>query len=186
MSTTTYANVKGLDELTRLFKEIPAETSKRVLKKGPSAAAKYVRDAVKAATPVGRGPKRRKGETVQAGTLKRSVFYFYKKRDSNANQAVFAVTFRRRTKKLEMDGFYAPWVEFGHRIVARFKGKYTDYALRGKKRMTGLAKRRRQSKGRVPAHPFFEPAVTAAAARAVDLQVEAMQVEMAKVVREKA
>ena len=122
---------------------------------------------------------RKEGKTVQPGALKRGAFYFFARRDSSANQAVFRVTYRRKT------AFYAPWVEYGHRIVARFKGKYTDYPVRGKGRLTGLSQRRRASTGRVPPHPWFEAAARSAAARTIDVQVEAGELEVRKIVNER-
>ena len=172
-------NVQGLADLKRAFDGIVADSRKRVLRKMASAGGRYMRDQVRAATPVGKAPTRKEGKTVQPGALKRGAFYFFARRDSSANQAVFRVTYRRKT------AFYAPWVEYGHRIVARFKGKYTDYPVRGKGRLTGLSQRRRASTGRVPPHPWFEAAVRSAAARTIDVQVEAGELEVRKIVNER-
>lgn len=161
-------NVKGLDELNAIFRDIPIEAQKRVLRKGASAGARYVRDAVKAAAPTGKGPKRRKGEVVAPGLLKKSAFYFFKRSNSNAGQAVFVVSFRK-------EAFYQAWVNNGHRIVPRAR----------KSAAKTLRIRRRNASGTVPPHPFFEQAVTAAANRALEIEVEVMGAEMSAIIAEK-
>lgn len=168
-------NVKGLAELAATFKNITDKTQKRVLRRGASAGSAYLKSVVQAAAPIGKGPKRRGGQTIQPGTLKRSAYRFFKRADSNANQAVFVVSFRqgKKQQKSNRDAYYAAWVERGHRIVPR-KGKS------GLK----LSQRRRAPTGTVPPHPFFEQAVTGAAQRTAEVQVEAMTKEMQRVVSE--
>jgi len=161
-------NVKGLAELKRSFDGIVAESKKRVLRKMGSGGGKYMRDAVRTATPVGKGPTRKKGTTRAPGTLKKSAFYFFARKDSNPGQAVFRVSYRQKT------GYYAAWVDSGHRIVGK----------KGPKKTT-IRARRAASNARVPAHPFFEQAVTGAAARTIEVMVEAGTAEMQKIVSEK-
>lgn len=162
-------NVKGLAELTRTFQGIVGETRKRVLRRGASAGARYMRSVVKAATPIGKGPKRRKGQMVPRGNLRNAAFYFFDRRDSNENQATFRVTFRKKT------GFYASWVDGGHPIVPRH-GKGLGPTLRH---------RRMNANRQVPPHPFFEAAVTSGAERTLEVEVAAMDAELKKIISEK-
>lgn len=110
--------IHGLDELNRKLKALPDKIRKNSLRRAANAGAAIVRDEAKRTVP----PVRR------TGTLRRAAYTKYLNRNSNANQVVYIVSFRRGKnqqsvgkKKLNRDAFYASWVEFGHRIVPRSK-----------------------------------------------------------------
>lgn len=179
--------ISGLEHLKAEFARIPIDAGKKVLRKGASGGATVVRDAVQAAAPI--GPLKRKGGH-QPGTLKRSVLIKFKREDSNDNQAVFIVTFRKGKSaqgglnrkgnvfRLSTDAYYAPWVERGHRIVPRaskFKGALTFG--------TSKTERRKGGSGSVPPHPFMEPAFNASRDTALAAMIGSMSDEMVKVLR---
>lgn len=160
--------VTGLDSVKSLFEKVPREFKKRGLRKMAGAGATTMRDAVRAATPVGKGPTRKKGIIRPPGTLKQSAFRYYARRQSGDTQAVFVVTYRKKT------GYYASWVDQGHKIVTRKSVKNP-----------GTIRSRRSSSSRVvPPHPFFEQAVTGAATRTAQTMGDAGQSEARVILRE--
>ena len=154
---TDVVRVEGLYELKLKLDTLPAALQKKALRGALSAAAKQARDAARAAAPIGKGPRRRGGRTVPAGTLKRSAMVAFDRRQSNATQAVYRVTFRRGKKqqKGNRDAYYASWVEFGHRIVPR---KPKGAAWRRKKGIVSafsLGGRRASATGQVAGRRFL-------------------------------
>lgn len=109
-----------------------------------------------------------------SGTLRRSLVAAYSRKRSQKNVVQVALVRARagikyrpkervtrkgkHTSTKNADAYYAGWVEFGHKVVGRFKGKYEDYPVRGRGRLTGLATRRRASKTKVRPYPYLAPA----------------------------
>ena len=159
--------VEGLRELKLKLDRLPADLQKKALRGALSAAASQARDAARALAPIGKGPRRRGGRTVPAGTLKRSAIVAFDRKQSNQTQAVYVVTFRRGKKhqKGNRDAYYASWVEFGHRIVPRKpKGSF----WRRKKGIVSafsLAGRRVNATGSVPGRRFLTNSFSAGRAR---------------------
>jgi len=141
--------VRGLEELKANFARIGAEIGPAVLKPTSAAGASVIRAGARSSSAF----------YDHTGILRRSIIMKFIREESNATQAVFYVTARKgksaRSKlkasshgatyaTLSSDAFYAGWVERGHKVVHRFKGKYEDFPLFGRKRRTGLTDRRRQ------------------------------------------
>ncbi len=138
----TRQHVTGLAELKRNFDAMPGDLRRLALGRGALAGALATRPFVRTLTPIGPRGRKRKGRLVEPGLLRASLITVADRRKSNDTQSVVILRFREKKA-----AYYAKWVERGHRIVARFKGKYTDYPLRGRGRLTGLAKRRRSPVG---------------------------------------
>lgn len=177
-------NVKGLPELTALFTRIPNEVKKSTLRKGPSAAAAFLRDKVRAAAPLGKQSHRRgRGLVIPPGTLKRAVARIFRREGTTDAQAVYAVIVRqgkgaqakigKSGRQLsDHDAFYAGWVERGHKIVPRGRGLFAK----------SLKARRVGPTGSVPPHPFFEPTVRANATPTIELMVSTMQADVKSII----
>lgn len=136
------AEVEGLDETLRDLRKLDETIQRKVLRRSVYAGARLVRDKVKATAP------------VETGTIKRAVVHKFARELSKDGAQTYVVTLTRGKKYQRVgkkgrnqDAYYWPWVEYGHRIVAR-KGK--DGGT--------LRARRRAATGSVPPHPFFEPA----------------------------
>lgn len=110
--------VNGLRELRVKLKRLPLDIRKKVANKAVGSAARLVKAAAQQATP------------VRTGTLRRSAIVNYRRKDSTDDKTVYIVTYRRgkrfqarvtaKGRKIaNRDAFYAPWVEFGHKIVPR-------------------------------------------------------------------
>ena len=181
--------VRGLPELKGMFARITVEVGAKVLKRGVSSGAKIVKRAVLVAAQ----PLRK------SGTLARSIIVKSIPEESNATQSVYYVLARKgkylqkgqeygkadaqgkRKKRAESsDAYYAAWVERGHRNVARYKGKYTDYKIRGKGRLTGLRRRRAASTTSTKAHPFMSTGFASAKTLAAQKMVGVMTAEIKK------
>lgn len=117
MSVTV--EVKGLRELRARLRQLPLDVRRKVANKAVGKAARLVKRAAVAATPLG-----------ATGTLRRAAITNYRRKDSTDDKTVYIVTYRRgkrfreriskRGKRIaNRDAFYAPFVEFGHRIVPR-------------------------------------------------------------------
>lgn len=160
-------HVEGLRELKLKLDRLPADLQKKALRGALSAAARQARDAARAAAPIGKGPRRRGGRTVPAGTLKRSAMVAFDRRQSNATQAVYRVTFRRGKKqqKGNRDAYYASWVEFGHRIVPRKPKGAWWRRKKGIVSAFSLAGRRVTAGGTVPGRRFLTNSFAAGRAR---------------------
>jgi hypothetical protein len=107
------------------------------------------------------------------GTLKLAIYAARLSSQCTSTDEVWIVGVRsgkgetRGKDKASVDAYYAKWVEYGHMSVARFKGSYTDYPLRGKGRLTGLALRRNAATTFVQARPYMRPAFESKKAEAV-------------------
>lgn len=171
--------IKGLDELNRKLKELPIKLQKTIVRKALGAGSQVIKKAAIALAPISSMPvHRRKGRVTQPGVLKAAAIVKFVREQSNDTQSVEIITFRRGPKAQRVgktasnkDAFYASWVEFGHKIVPRFKGKYTDYRLYGRKRLTGLRTRRRAAEAaggaRVAGRRFLTQAFTNAGHQAL-------------------
>lgn len=156
-------NLQGFNELTAKLREMPDNINRNALRAAVSSGAALVRDETKLRAPVKSGVLRRSlyiKQVRELSELTRQTF-FIGARQGRKEQAV-------GKKRLNRDAYYGKWVERGHRIVARFKGKYTDYKIRGRGRLTGLAVRRAAPIGYVPPQPFLYPAFLAKREAAID------------------
>lgn len=142
--------VEGLKELAAKLKTLPAAIQKKVLRKGLSAAAQVIKKAAIANAPVAAAPIKRGGGIVtRPGTLKSAAIVKFLRSESNEQQAVYIVTFRRGKKAQRIgkkatnkDAFYASWVEFGHRVVPRSTRLGRDKRGRSINRFTLVARRK--------------------------------------------
>lgn len=166
----TFTYIKGMAELKRDYDALPADLRRLALKRGAYAGAAATRPAVYARTPI--APKRRfvGGRARAPGLLKASLITVFDGRRSNDTQAVYLLRFREKKA-----AYYAKWVERGHRIVPRFKGKYTDYPLRGRGRLTGLAKRRAAATGFVPGRFMLQRGFASSQQQALNAMLDALQ-----------
>lgn len=166
MSAAFSIKIDGLAALERRLRELPDRIAKNALGGSVYAGAKVIRDEARLRAPVYTG-KVSRGHPPP-GTLKRSIILKHIREQSGRERQTYFVTVRKgkryrnqgKKKNLSQDAFYWWWVEFGGvRHTARFKGAYSDYALKGKQRKTGIALRRRQRTG-LPsiARPFMRPA----------------------------
>ena len=163
--TTELVHVQGLAELEKRLAALPTLLARTALRKAVSKGAAVIRDAARAAAPIAAAPHRRaRGVVVAPGTLKRAALIRFVRELSNDQQVEYIVAFRRgkRQQKGNRDAFYAPWVEFGHRIRPR----------RGAKGGGG---------GSVPPHPFFGPAFADSKYRALQVIEDTLRTEIAKV-----
>ena len=99
-------NIKGLDKLREALLELPKGIAKNVLRGSVNAGASVVRAEVKNRVP------------VKTGTLKRAIYQKQIRERSNNEQQTFFVGVRqgrsaKKTKKGNIDGWYAKFVEFG-------------------------------------------------------------------------
>lgn len=157
--------VHGLPELKAALAGIVPKLRVRVLRNSLAAGARLVQSAQRAKAPVisASALAVKKGYR-KPGTLKSAISVRTSKRDRRAGDVGVFVNVKpsrrgNRGAKNPNDPFYWPWVEWGHRIVARFAGKYTDYKIRGRGRLTGIAKRRRASTGWVIGRRFITAGV---------------------------
>lgn len=190
--------VKGLPELAAHLKTLPAKIRRTCLRNGVAAGARLVRDQAKRNAPISSGMRLRKGTAriggkrvqgqykVPPGTLRRAALLKFVKEESNDTQVNYIVTFRkgRNQQARGRDAFYASWVEFGHKIVARFKGKYTDYKIRGRGRLTGISLRRRQATAsgrRTKGARFLTSAIDQLQATARDRMIRTIRTDLLKI-----
>lgn len=126
--------IKGLDEVKRVFRELPKEIARQALRGALLDGAQPLRDAARAAAPK-RGfwpPKRRKGRVVPPGILRRSIVARVRTRPRSGDMTVSIGALK--------SAFYWHFLEFGHRLVR------------------GGRKRTRRVIGQVAAKPFLRPA----------------------------
>lgn len=135
--------VQGLKELQQKLARLPADVSKKLLRKSVGTAAGNAKRDAQAAAP------------RRTGTLHRAALVKFDRQQSNATQAVFLVTFRKgkklqkgaaigksgKVRRASADAFYASWVEFGHKIVPRSK----RVARKGKLRNAATVRARRSA-----------------------------------------
>lgn len=170
----TQTKIIGLDELKARFALLPTDISKKVLRKMGSAGARVIKTAVIAGTPVAAQPHRR---GVSPGLLRRAAIIKFVREQSSVDQATYIVTYRQGKKaqsigkrQVNLDAFYARWVERGHKIVPRSKRVGT----RGGKARYAESKRARQQKaaGRVAGLFFFAAALRVSQAKALTAMVD--------------
>jgi HK97 gp10 family phage protein len=112
----------NLPDFLRQLREFGDDVTKKVVRAGISAAGQIFKRQVIQLAPVYQGPTRKGRE---AGTLRRNIIVKrLRPRDGEERQFVGVRTGRSRPRKgapikSALLPFYAPWVEKGHRIVAR-------------------------------------------------------------------
>jgi HK97 gp10 family phage protein len=176
--------VIGLDSLNAKFKQIPVDVARKVLRKGPGAAAQLIK---RAARPFIHN---------RTGTLSRSLISKFLREESNDTQAVYIVTARKGKKlqkgqkvgkgirKTNLDAYYASWVEFGHKIVPR-RGKAEPFSKR-KRGVVGrgtLRARRAAATGFVAGRRFLTPALANNTNQAIEAMKTAIAREFDRVIR---
>lgn len=114
-------NISGLKELQAAIKELPANIAKNVLRGAVNAGATVIREEAKARAPKSEGPAI-KGQPMP-GTLKRALYQKQIREKSSAVLQTFFVGVRqgrsaKKTKKGNLDAWYARFVEFGTRKMA--------------------------------------------------------------------
>lgn len=203
MANESIVTVTGLDDIARNLRSVTDKVRDRSSRKATAAGAQVIarRARANAAT------------RSKSGTLQRSIVSTRNVRLSKrgvietssvrplrgrryASREVLRNTKAKRRPRGKMslgkrvvmtksrDAFYARWVEEGHRIVARYKGKYEDYKQRGKGRLHGLTLRRRDAAAtgrRVRAYPFLAPAFNASIEEAKQALTNTMRKELESV-----
>lgn len=167
--------ITGLADVRRELAALAPKLRVRAVRNALAAGARIVRDEARRLAPVisPAAPLVQRGWR-RPGTLRRAISVRTSKqakRDGNvgvfvnvrpARRAAFRgrvqVRASQRGAKSPLDPYYWRWVEFGHRIVGRYKGKYADYKVRGRGRRTGLSVRRRSPIGSVQPIPFLRTA----------------------------
>ena len=119
--------VTGLKETLAALKDLPRKVALKILRPALRAGAKVIHTKTVAAAPVG-GRKwlDKRGRDKTGGLLKSSLKVRARKRSRNSvgyRSVTDRATFAARTGDAEKsnDVFYAPFVEFGHKIGARPK-----------------------------------------------------------------
>lgn len=161
--------IKGMAQLDAAFHALPERIAKNTLRGAVSAGAAVIRKEAILRAPIYQFfPLAHPDERVDPGLLKRAIYQAHVPEKSNATTQTFIVSVRsgpgQRAKKkgkryVNMDAFYASWVEFGHWYVPPRPRGVTRKAHRRKfATPPGLF---------VPAHPFMRPAVQAKQKEAV-------------------
>lgn len=182
------ATVRGLPDLRAALAGIVPKLRVRALRNALAAGARVVQREARGSTPVLKNSL--KAPYRQPGTVRKAISVRTSRlAKAKGNVGVF-VNVRpakrgARGAKSKTDPFYWRWLNFGHRIVGRFKGKYTDYPLWGRGRKTGLAKRRRAPLGFVPGKHFME-AGAARLPQALEVFVREISKQIAKLNKPKA
>lgn len=178
--------VRGLAELKAALANVSSQLSRKTLSRALRAGAREVQIAARAAAPVINATSLpvRQGYR-KPGTLKRSIVVradpLARKRGAVGVSVVIRAPKGARPGG-SSDPYYAPWVEFGHKIVTPFKGDYFSLPLRGRGRKTGIAKRRRSAQGFVTARPFMRRGA-AMLPRALRVIVDKLSVELQRLNR---
>lgn len=168
MTGEVSVDVSGLEETKRALNAFAGDLRKTVRASLRTASRPLVVHAQGKAPVLRRVTRRR-----VPGTLKRNIKVLNSKRANGSGGVIGVyVTVKASRKDLKRapisgDPYYWRWVEGGHKIVARFKGKYTDYKQRGRGRLTGLNARRRAATGFVPGVEFLLQAYRARGAETV-------------------
>ena len=160
-----FIKLQGVDNAIAQLRALPDKLRKRAILNALRAGGRVFRDEARRLTPVLQVPVRRKGGGVirKPGTVRNAINVRTSKiarqrRDVGVFVNVQPAKAVARGRTSPNDPYYWPWIEFGHRIVARFKGKYTDYRVKGRGRATRIAVRRRASGGSVPGFKFLQRA----------------------------
>lgn len=151
-ATATISNPSGFADLLAKMSEAASEST---LRQAAVAGARVIHKEVQLRAPVGPVPHIRSGKLYPAGTLKKSIALYHDDDKSSVAKAlqVYGVTIGR-------DAFYGLMVEEGH----DFSGAVAKHA-----------KRTEFGTSKVPAHPFFRPAVDAKSREALDAMTAVMQ-----------
>ena len=172
--------VKGLTEALARLQQATFDLQGVAAKRAVAAAA---RNTARVAQRNASGLKNTKGRQP-TGTLSRAIIGHWSPKRSKeylVHVALVRAKSGKRLRKLKSgskDAYYAGWVEFGHLNVPRRKGKYSDFALRGVGRATGIAVRRRaatQRNSRVSPYPYLAPAWNATKVGAVRIIEESLR-----------
>lgn len=196
MADAVVVTVKGLPEVIVRFQRATFDLQGASAKRAVGAAARNTARVAQRNAPIGsyRYP-RKKGESKPVpGTLKRAIIGHWSPKRSKEYLVHVGLVRVKSGKKLRkrkggsQDAFYAGWVEFGHRTVPRRKGKYSDFALRGLGRATGIAARRRAAfaataagtRATTPGYPFLKPAWEATKVGALRIIEETLRRDLNK------
>lgn len=167
MAVAVVAVLDGASELQRALKALSEATARRLTRGALKAAAEPIKDAIKAAAPVGdyggRLKKRSRNVWLPAGNLRDSIDVRPGRYRRGYGPSVIVAAFQGR------EIFYAPFVEFGHGIGKRTKDvrKIQAALLKATRRNSAQAASIKKAldvtdrRGRVPPHPFVRPAVEA-------------------------
>lgn len=179
--TLTY-KLSGLADLERALEELSIDLRKRVILQA-------LRDAVKPMVKVAQAiaqPRDYASNKRVAGTLRKAITAFKSKRYKASDGAIGVyITVRaskaqRRARPVSGDPYYWRWVVGGHKAVGRFKGKSTDYAIRGRGRLTGISVRRRAATKSTREYPILEQAFRAQSNQALEIFQTAVITRIAK------
>jgi hypothetical protein len=173
------AKIMGLPDLQAALAGIVPKLRVRALRNALAAGARVVQRTARGATPViNPGAVAVRKGYRKPGTVRDAISVRTSKAARKAGDVGVFVNVRpakrgKRGKGRANDPYYWQWLEFGHRIIRRYAGKYTDFRLRGRGRLTGLAKRRKSPIGFVPGVKFLQKGVT--------MLPEALQIFIAKI-----
>jgi hypothetical protein len=155
------AKVTGIPDLREALRGIVPKLRVRALRNALAAGAREVQKAARVDAPVisTTDPMVVKGYR-KPGTLRKAISVRTSKlarQSGNVGVFVNVKPAKRgnRGAKNPNDPFYWRFVHFGHKTVGRYKGKYTDYRIRGRGRLTGLGKRRKAPLGFVVGKGFL-------------------------------
>lgn len=169
--------VKGVEEFASKVAELTDKGAKKLLRRVASSGASVMRKAVKDAAPVAPAAHwRRKGLKVEPGTLKRAVYAYFAREQSNAAQGSYFVSVRKgvRESSKNRDAYYWPWVEFGHRVVKR-SSTITNSKGRKVSKVSISARRKGASGELVGRNEFFIKAMEANKQKALDAMIERLK-----------
>lgn len=164
-SNDVIIKLEGFKELAEGLKQLPANLSKKSLRRATSAGAAEIRREV----------KKNALAMKRSGTLARSVYQKQIRELSGLEKQTFYVGCRRGKKyqklgkkQVSADAYYAPFVEFGHFTRQPHGGKRLRQTNRGQRNNAKLAEQVRTGQVKwVPPHPFIRPAVDTKAERAI-------------------
>lgn len=160
MTAEVTINVDGLLDVKAALEALTADLRRRVVRSALRSAARPLIKEAKAQAPVLKYPLRRR----RPGVMKSAIRAFNSKRANGQGGTLGIYVSVGASKKdlkrapISGDPYYWRWVEGGHKIVPKFKGKYTSYRLRGRGRLTGLRSRNRAATRMVPPYSFLYPA----------------------------
>lgn len=174
--------MQGLTELLQRVRTLDDKIQKKVIRRSVYAGAKIMKQSVVDHAPVAGASHYRGGRLVPPGTLKRAPLHKWARELSDLRSQAYVVTLRRGKewrsvgkRGVDKDAYYWPWVEYGHKVVAR----------QGKAGKSTLRARRTTALGRVPERPFFRPAYQAAEGPARDAIKARMEGLLTEVLNER-
>jgi len=174
--------VRGLEETKRTLDGLAADLRRKVVRQAERDAMRPLVAAAREAAPILKRPHPRRRPSVM-----RKAIRIFNSKKANGRGGVLGVYVTvkatratRRKAPVTGDPYYFRWVEGGHRIVPRYKGKYTDYKQRGRGRLTGLRARRRAATGWVRPYEFLLPAYRSKASHAINIFTDRIHARIAK------